>query len=247
MESRWSARRRGRLFARAHAGIVSAVQCAAGESQWHDDGADQRVDATVSAGAGHRHRECQCPVHSRVAARKPGQDQRRGLAASVLPDLAVREESLDEGFKYTGFANLSAGLTGEYLYGHFTSGEFLVSPSYHQTSVDFAADYTLSGLSVFRCAVGYSSARSRRSPAFQDSSPAIVRASRVCSGSQRDLTGKTSTNFKLSRAINIYITAASARSRHGRQNWMPNGMRPTRSACSWATSISIAISARRTS
>ena len=125
------------------------------------------------------------------------------------PDLAVREDSLDEGFKYTGFANLSAGLTGEYLYGHFTSGEFLLSPSYHQTSVDFAADYTLSGLSVFHGAVGYSSRTQQAEPGVTGQQSGNISGLTGLLWYQRDLTGKTSINLKLSRAINVYITAAT--------------------------------------
>jgi hypothetical protein len=118
------------------------------------------------------------------------------------PNLSLRENSIDEGFKYGGFANLSAGLVAEYLDGHFTSGEFIVTPKYHQTSVDFAADYTLSGLSVFHGAIGYTNR-------VQEQAGNIAGLTGLISY-ERDLTGKTSVSVKVGRAINNYVTAAAS-------------------------------------
>ena len=118
------------------------------------------------------------------------------------PNLRLRENSIDEGFKYGGFANLSAGLVAEYLDGHFTSGEFIVTPKYHQTSVDFAADYTLSGLSVFHGAIGYTNR-------VQEQAGNIAGLTGLISY-ERDLTGKTSVSVKVGRAINDYVTAAAS-------------------------------------
>jgi hypothetical protein len=117
------------------------------------------------------------------------------------PDLTVRENSIDEGFKYTGFANLSAGLVADYLDGRFTSGEFLVTPKYHQTSAEFAADYTLSGLSVFHGAVGYTN-RDQEQAGNVSGLTGLI-------SYERDLTGKTSVSVRFSRAINVYVTAAA--------------------------------------
>jgi hypothetical protein len=117
------------------------------------------------------------------------------------PSLTLREESIHEGLRYGGFANLSAGLDGEYLRGTFTGGAFLVTPGYRQSTAEFAADYVLSGLSTFHGAVGYTERT-------------LEQAGRISGLTglatyQRNLTGKTSITLKLSRAINTYITAAS--------------------------------------
>jgi hypothetical protein len=104
---------------------------------------------------------------------------------------------------------------GEYLDGHFTSGEFLVSPRYHQVSVDLAADYTLSGLSQFHGEVGYTKRTQDGANGSSAPTSALAEQSGDVSGLtgvlayQRDLTGKTSINVKLARAINVYVTAAT--------------------------------------
>jgi hypothetical protein len=118
-----------------------------------------------------------------------------------FPNLSVRELSIDEGVKYVGFANLSAGLVAEYLDGRYTSAEFISSPKYHQTSVDFAADYTLSGLSLFHGAVGYTNRDQEQAGSVSGLTGILAY--------QRTLTGKTSVGIKLSRAINDYLTGAA--------------------------------------
>jgi hypothetical protein len=118
-----------------------------------------------------------------------------------FPNLSVRELSIDEGIKYVGFANLSAGLVAEYLDGRYTSTEFIASPKYHQTSVDLAADYTLSGLSLFHGAVGYTNRDQEQAGSISGLTGILAY--------QRTLTGKTSVGIKLSRAINDYLTGAA--------------------------------------
>jgi hypothetical protein len=117
------------------------------------------------------------------------------------PDLTLREESIHEGLRYVGFANLSAGLDGEYLRGNFTGGAFLVTPGYRQSTVEFAADYVLSGLSSFHGDIGYTDRVLEQA--------ASISGLTGIAAYQRNLTGKTSITLKLSRAINTYITAAS--------------------------------------
>jgi hypothetical protein len=118
------------------------------------------------------------------------------------PNLTLREDSVDEGFKYTGFANLSAGVVAEYLDGRFTSGnEFLVTPRYHQVSADLAADYSLSGLSVFHGAVGYTKRDLEQAGTISGLTGLI--------SYERDLTAKTSVLAKLSRALNVYYSGAA--------------------------------------
>lgn len=117
------------------------------------------------------------------------------------PDLTLREESIHEGLRYVGFANLSAGLDGEYLRGNFTGGAFLVTPGYRQSTAEFAADYVLSGLSSFHGAIGYTDRVLEQAGSISGLTGLVVY--------QRSLTGKTSITLKLSRAINTYITAAT--------------------------------------
>jgi hypothetical protein len=116
-------------------------------------------------------------------------------------DLDLREDSIHEGLRYVGFANLSAGLDGEYLNGHFNNGNFLLTPNYHQTTEALAADYSLSGLSVFHGAIGYTSRTQQQAGTVSGLTGLVAY--------QRDLTGKTSINLKLSRAINTYLTSAA--------------------------------------
>ena len=126
-------------------------------------------------------------------------DQNTQLPGS--PDLTLREESIHEGLRYVGFANLSAGLDGEYLRGNFTGGAFLVTPGYRQSTAEFAADYVLSGLSTFQGAIGYADRVLEQAGSISGLTGLVAY--------QRNLTGKTSITLKLSRAINTYITAAT--------------------------------------
>ncbi len=117
------------------------------------------------------------------------------------PNLTVQEDSVTEGLKYVGFANLSAGLVAGYLDGRFTSGEFLVTPKYRQYSGSLAADYSLSGLSLFHGAVGYTN-RDLEQAGKVSALTGVI-------SYERDLTAKTSVNVTLIRALNIYVTAAA--------------------------------------
>jgi hypothetical protein len=125
----------------------------------------------------------------------------QNTALPGLPDLTLREESIHEGLRYVGFANLSAGLDGEYLHGNFTGGTFLLTPGYRQSTAEFAADYVLSGLSSFHGAIGYSDRIMERAGSISGLTGLLAY--------QRNLTGKTSITLKFSRAINTYITAAT--------------------------------------
>jgi hypothetical protein len=118
-----------------------------------------------------------------------------------FPDLTLREESIHEGLRYVGFANLSAGLDGEYLRGNFTGGTFLLTPGYRQSTEELAADYVLSGLSTFHGAIGYADRIMEQGGSISGLTGLLAY--------QRNLTGKTSITLKLSRAINTYFTAAA--------------------------------------
>ncbi|MGH8231202.1 MAG: hypothetical protein ACRESY_05205 [Steroidobacteraceae bacterium] len=118
-----------------------------------------------------------------------------------LPDLQLRENSIQEAIRYVGFANLSAGIDGSYLQGRFSNGVFFNEPNYHQTTADLAADYSLSGLSTFHGAIGYTDRQLEQAGRISGLTGLL--------SYERQLTGKTSFVVKLSRAINTYISAAT--------------------------------------
>ncbi len=73
-----------------------------------------------------------------------------------VPGLSLHEDSILEGLRYLGVANLSAGLDAEYLRGKYDHDAFALDPDYHQTSVWLAATYVVSGLTNFNGTLGYS-------------------------------------------------------------------------------------------
>jgi hypothetical protein len=117
-----------------------------------------------------------------------------------LPNLTLREDSIHEDLRYLGVANLSAGLDGQYLDGHFNNGDFFDTPNYRQSTAGLAADYMLSGLSTFHGAIGYTD----RVIEYAGSISGLTGLLSY----ERALTGKTSIMLKLSRAINTYISGA---------------------------------------
>jgi hypothetical protein len=133
-------------------------------------------------------------------------DQQTQLPGDPATDTAeenvtLHEESIHEGLRYVGFANLSAGLDGVFLRGNYTGGPFLVTPGYRQSTAEFAADYVLSGLSSFHGDIGYTDRVMEEAGSISGLTGLAIY--------QRDLTGKTSITLKVGRAINTYITAAS--------------------------------------
>ena len=117
------------------------------------------------------------------------------------PNLSLTEESIHEGLRYVGVAKLSAGIDAIYLHGHFNGEEFILTPRYHQTTVEAAAQYVATGLSSFDGAVGYT----RR---IQENGETLSGPTGLLAY-QRDLTGLTSIDIRLSRAINTYVTYGS--------------------------------------
>jgi hypothetical protein len=117
------------------------------------------------------------------------------------PSLSLTEGSIHEGLRYVGVAKLSAGIDAIFLHGHFNGEEFILTPRYNQTTVEAAAQYVATGLSSFNGAVGYT----RR---IQENGETLGGATGLLAY-QRDLTGLTSINIRLSRAINTYVTYGS--------------------------------------
>ena len=119
-----------------------------------------------------------------------------------FPNLSLTEDSIHEGLRYVGIAKLSAGVDAIYPNGHFNGEEFILTPRYHQTTIEAAANYVATGLSNFDGAVGYT----RRT---QEIGAPVSGVSGLLAY-QRDLTGLTSINIKLSRAFNTYLTYQGA-------------------------------------
>jgi hypothetical protein len=118
------------------------------------------------------------------------------------PSLSLTEDSIHEGLRYVGVASLSAGIDAIFLNGHFNGEEFILTPRYDQTTIEAAAKYVATGLSSFDGALGYT----RRT---QENGAPISGISSLLAY-QRDLTGLTSINIKLSRAFNTYLTYEGA-------------------------------------
>jgi len=115
--------------------------------------------------------------------------------------LSLTEGSIHEGLRYVGVARLSAGIDAIFLHRHFNGEEFILTPRYNQTTVEAAAQYVATGLSSFDGAVGYT----RR---IQENGETLGGPTGLLAY-QRDLTGLTSINIRLSRAINTYVTYGS--------------------------------------
>jgi hypothetical protein len=119
-----------------------------------------------------------------------------------FPSLSLTEDSIHEGLRYVGVASLSAGIDAIFLNGHFNGEEFILTPRYDQTTIEAAAKYVATGLTSFDGALGYT----RRT---QENGAPISGISSLLAY-QRDLTGLTSINIKLSRAFNTYLTYEGA-------------------------------------
>jgi hypothetical protein len=115
-----------------------------------------------------------------------------------VPGLSLHEDSIKEGLKYLGVANLAAGVEAEYLDGRYNHDPLALNPNYHQISVGVAATYVISGLTNFTGDLGYT----RRA----DPTNAGLSGLTGSIGYQRSVTAKTTVNLLLSRALNTYLT-----------------------------------------
>jgi hypothetical protein len=114
------------------------------------------------------------------------------------PGLSLHEDSLHEGLRYLGVSNLSAGVDAEYLSGRYDHDPVALTPDYHQTTLQFASNYVVSGFTNFTGDVGYT----KRT----DPTNAGLAAITGSIGYQHTITGKTQMNLQLSRAVNSYLT-----------------------------------------
>lgn len=115
-----------------------------------------------------------------------------------VPGLSLHEDSIREGLKYLGVANLSAGLEAEYLGGQYAHDPLALNPDYHQISAALAATYVVSGWTNFTGNLGYT----RRADPTNSGLSGVTGSIAY----QHRLTGKTSINAKLNRALNSYLT-----------------------------------------
>lgn len=115
-----------------------------------------------------------------------------------VPGLSLHEDSVTEGLKYIGVANLSAGFQASYLDGRYNHDPLALDPYYHQLTGGLAADYLVSGLTDFSGTVGYTH---RADPT--DAGLSGVTGSL---GYRHSLSAKTTVNLTVSRALNTYLT-----------------------------------------
>jgi hypothetical protein len=115
-----------------------------------------------------------------------------------VPGLSLHEDSIQEGLKYLGVANLAAGFQAQYLDGRYNYDPLALNPYYHQISGDLAATYNISGLTNFTGELGYTHRTDPTTSGLSGMTGSI--------GYRHHVTAKTSVNVQLSRALNSYIT-----------------------------------------
>jgi len=102
--------------------------------------------------------------------------------------------------KYLGLANVTAGLEAEYLEGSYSHDPTALNPNYHQSTLSLAGTYILSGFTTFIGNVGYTE---RVDPTNSGLSGVTGSLAYV-----HNLTGKTTLNLQLTRALNTYVSTA---------------------------------------
>ena len=127
-----------------------------------------------------------------------GKDHVLNSPRNDVPGLSLHEDSIREGLKYLGVANLAAGVEVEYLDGKYNHDPLALNSNYHQITVAAAATYVVSGLTNFTGNLGYS----RRSDPTNGGLSGVTGSL----GYRRNLTAKTSVNVQLNRALNSYVT-----------------------------------------
>jgi hypothetical protein len=114
------------------------------------------------------------------------------------PNLKLKETSGLVALKFLGRAAVTSGLSASYVSGDYTGGTITANPSYQQDNVDLTTNYQVSGRSSLTGEIGYS--RRKSSTGSNDVSGVTGQLS-----FRDQLTGKSSVEVLLSRAINSYI------------------------------------------
>jgi len=117
---------------------------------------------------------------------------------SNVPGLTLHEDSIVEGLKYLGVANLSAGFEADYLEGRYEHDPLALDPDYHQITAALAATYIVSGLTNFSGNVGFT----RRSDPTNSGLSGVTGNFSY----QHSISPKTSFTLQLSRLLNSYLT-----------------------------------------
>ncbi|HEY3731127.1 MAG TPA: hypothetical protein VGL28_07690 [Steroidobacteraceae bacterium] len=118
----------------------------------------------------------------------------------AAPDLSLTESSGEGAIKYTGTAGVTAGVAATYLKGDFSDvAPGIFAPSYRQTSGALTATDQITDKSTFRGLIGYT--RRTSDTGFNNISGVTGELDY-----KRQLTGKTSAEIDLTRAINAYLT-----------------------------------------
>jgi hypothetical protein len=115
-----------------------------------------------------------------------------------VPGLSLREDSITEGLKYLGVANLTAGMQAQYLEGRYNHDPLAQDPNYHQISASVTSTYLISGLTNFTGVLGYT----HRS----DPTDSGVGGGTGSIEYRHNVTAKTSIDVQLARAIQSYLT-----------------------------------------
>jgi len=118
-----------------------------------------------------------------------------------FPDYGLSEETTHIALRYLGVANLTFGVSADYLDGEYRNAPLL--GNYDQRSAGLTMTYALSGLSTFNGAVGYSK---------RDLGEGQGTLSGVTGnlGYTRNLGPKTAVFVNLSRNINSYVGAGGS-------------------------------------
>lgn len=119
------------------------------------------------------------------------------------PDLVLYEDSATAAIKYLARAGLTAGLSVNYLTGHFTGAPQTLDPAYQQTTEDLVATYKATGASTFAGEAGYS----RRT---SDNGLDNLSGPTGALDYRNQLTAKTAVEFKVDRAITSFIATTGA-------------------------------------
>lgn len=117
------------------------------------------------------------------------------------PDAKVLENTQRLAVRYLGVSNLSFGIEGSRLEGRFSGS---IDPStYDQDNEDFVFTYAAGSFSKINGSIGYSSRK-------DDISNVTTSGVTGAIGFSRQLTGKTSINGEVRRAINIFVVGGGS-------------------------------------